>query len=402
METFRYRFEVPYEVALHPTRHLFAPDNPLLAEVMRTSAERPVKTLFVLEHELRARWPGLAGAMEAYARQHPGEIGLAGPVRLLKGGERLKNQPAQIQRLLEAFNRAGLCRHSCVVAVGGGALLDAVGFAAAIHHRGLRLVRVPTTVLAQCDSGVGVKNGLNMFGKKNLVGAFAPPWAVINDGAFLATLEDRDWRAGLAEAVKVAVLKDASLFERLEELAPRLVRRDQAAMDEVVHRSARLHLEHIATAGDPFEFGTSRPLDLGHWSAHKLEQLTCHRLRHGEAVAVGLALDATYAHAAAQLDEASWRRLLQLLETLGFALYVPELRLGLDRPEDVGSILHGLEEFREHLGGRLTICLPGGIGRACEVHAVDLCLLARCVEFLAARATEKGGTPWAPRPVFVP
>src|SRR4029079_4140447 len=110
----------------------------------------------------------------------------------------------------------GLDRHAFVMAVGGGALLDLVGYAAATTHRGGRLLRVPTTVLAQNDSGVGVKNGVNAFGVKNLVGTFAPPFAVINDLRFLQTLEPRERVAGMAEAVKVALVRDASFFEWME------------------------------------------------------------------------------------------------------------------------------------------------------------------------------------------
>src|SRR6202022_3179540 len=116
------------------------------------------------------------------------------------------------ERMLKVFHAAGLDRRSYVVVVGGGAVLDAVGFAASIAHRGIRLVRLPTTTLAQADSGVGVKNGVNLFGKKNWLGAFAVPWAVINDTAMLATLPDRDFVCGFSEAVKVFLLKDPAAF----------------------------------------------------------------------------------------------------------------------------------------------------------------------------------------------
>ena len=137
--------------------------------------------------------------------------------------------------------------------LGGGAVLDAVGFAAAAAHRGVRLVRVPTTTLAQADSGVGVKNGINAFGKKNFLGTFSPPWAVINDEAFLQTLSDRDWRCGIAEAVKVALLKSERFFDQIGEAVPRLRMRDEQALIPIVRRSAWLHLHHITDGGDPFE-----------------------------------------------------------------------------------------------------------------------------------------------------
>ena len=180
----------------------------------------------------------------------------------------------------------------------------------------LKFIEQGATVLAQDDSAVGVKNGINAFGQKNYLGTFTPPFAVVNDSSFLATLSDRDWCGGLSEAVKAALIKDHTFFEDIEERAAALAARDMTAMEHVVRRSAALHLQHIATAGDPFEMGSSRPLDFGHWAAHKLERLTSHQLRHGEAVAIGIALDSTYSHLSGFLAEGDWRRILALLSRL--------------------------------------------------------------------------------------
>src|SRR6187402_1345070 len=143
----------------------------------------------------------------------------------------------------------GTCRReesSCAsTAVGGGAVLDAAGFAAAIFHRGVRHIRCPTTVLAQADSGVGVKNAINAFGLKNLLGTFAPPFAVINDSAFLDKLPARDKRAGIAEAVKVALIRDADFFTWLEAEAEALARFAPNALDTLVRRCALLHMHQI-------------------------------------------------------------------------------------------------------------------------------------------------------------
>src|SRR5207342_1375288 len=171
------------------------------------------------------------------------------------GGEKVKNLPRYVKEILRAINDGGLCRHSYVVAVGGGAVLDVAGYAAATAHRGVRLIRVPTTVLSQDDSGVGVKNGINAFGKKNYLGTFAAPFAVINDADFLTTLSDRDWRSGISEAIKAALIRDAGLFDFIEQHAVRLKQRDMGVMKDVVSRSAALHYAHIATGGDPFELG---------------------------------------------------------------------------------------------------------------------------------------------------
>jgi 3-dehydroquinate synthase len=325
----------------------------------------------VVDAGVTAARPELLDEIASYCLAHGEALALAGPVLTLPGGEQVKNDPAALTAVERAIHDARLCRHSYVVAIGGGALLDVVGFAAAIAHRGVRLIRIPTTVLAQDDSGVGVKNGVNGFGEKNYRGAFAPPFAVVNDLDFLSTLSDRDWRSGTSEAVKAALIRDAAFFESLEADAERLVARDTAAMERLVRRSAALHLEHIATGGDPFEQGSSRPLDFGHWSAHKLEGLTDHALRHGEAVAIGIALDATYSWVTGRLAEDDWRRILALLRALGFRLWAPELAHDLDRPSRDTSVLHGLEEFREHLGGRLTILLLAGIGEPVEVHEID-------------------------------
>ena len=272
--------------------------------------------------------------IEEYCQRHRTVLHLAGPVVIVAGGEAVKNDPRHVEEIHRGINDAGLCRHSYVVAIGGGAVLDAAGYAAATAHRGIRLIRVPTTVLAQDDSAMGVKNGINAFGKKNYLGTFAPPFAVINDSSFLPTLDDRDWRAGVSEAIKAALIKDRTFFDFLELQASALKARDLSAMEQVIRRCAALHLTHIATSGDPFELGSSRPLDFGHWSAHKLEQLTNHRLGHGEAVAIGIALDTTYSYLAGFLPEDDWRRILSLMPAIGLSVYAPELGQHLETEDD--------------------------------------------------------------------
>jgi 3-dehydroquinate synthase len=245
--------------------------------------------------------------------------------------------------------------------VGGGATLDMAGYAAATSHRGIRLIRLPSTVLAQNDSGLGVKTSVNRFDKKNFLGTFTPPFAVIDDFELLESLSDRDWRSGAAEAVKVALIKDSEFFRWIEENAALVAKRNSSAMEHLIYRCAQLHLRHIA-GSDPFETGSSRPLDFGHWAAHKLEQLTNYNLRHGEAVAIGMALDVTYSHLMGMLSEDSWDRILRTLLDLGLPVYAPEL--------ETGDLFAGLTEFREHLGGELTILLLRDIGQPVEVHKI--------------------------------
>ena len=279
---------------------------------------------FVDEHVAEAR-PAVLSDLARVVAENPGRCLPAGPVNVVPGGEAIKNDRDELDRILKAFHDADLDRRSYVVVIGGGAVLDAVGFAAAIAHRGLRLVRLPTTTLAQADSGVGVKNGVNLFGKKNWLGAFAVPWAVINDTALLATPPDRDFIAGFSEAVKVSLLKSPPVFDRLCRTACRIRRRDLAAALPIIRASAEWHRTHITQGGDPFESREARPLDFGHWSAHKLEAMTDFRLRHGEAVAIGLAIDAVYSTLAFGFPKADVLRVLRCLLDLGFALDHPAL-----------------------------------------------------------------------------
>jgi 3-dehydroquinate synthase len=268
-----------------------------------------------------------------------------------------------VGQVLTAINDNNLCRKSCVLVIGGGALLDAVGFAASTAHRGIPIIRMPSTTLAQCDSGVGVKNAVNYFGKKNFIGVFDPPHAVVNDSRLLTSLDDRHWRSGLSEAVKVALIKDATFFKEIEQCAQQLVNRDQEAIINVIKKSAILHLEHITNGGDPFERLNARPLDFGHWSAHKLEQITGNELTHGEAVSIGLAIDVGCSVALGFLDESVAKRVIALLQNLGLPTSIKALE---DR-----ALIDGIEEFRQHLGGPLTLLMIKGIAEPVEVHELD-------------------------------
>jgi 3-dehydroquinate synthase len=389
--------QVTFDYPVLFTHGLFAAGNPILRDVLtsRAGADGTARVLVVIDSGVAAATGGLTGAIARYAEGHHDAMALAGPAVIVPGGETAKNDPAVLDRIHRAINDARLCRHSYVAAIGGGAVLDVVGYAAATAHRGIRLIRIPTTVLAQDDSAVGVKNGVNAFGKKNYLGTFAPPFAVINDFDFLTTLSERDWRAGISEAIKVAIVRDPAFFEALEADAPRLMARDPAAMERLVRRSAALHLAHIAGGGDPFELGSSRPLDFGHWSAHKLEQMTGYRLRHGEAVAIGMALDSAYAHEQGFLPRAALQRILDLLVAVGFDLLPDELAHAPE-PTTGASVLDGLEEFREHLGGTLTIMLLRGLGQPFDVHEIDRDAMMRSIGVLA-RAQDAARTASAPR-----
>jgi 3-dehydroquinate synthase len=292
----------------------------------------------------------------------------------IPGGEASKSDPAVIEMTVRHIHDHHLCRQSFVLVVGGGAVLDVAGYVAAIAHRGLRLIRMPSTVLAQNDAGVGVKNGVNVLGRKNFLGTFAPPFAVINDFAFLKTLPPRELQAGMAEAVKVALIKDRAFFDLLFGERHCLAAFDEDPLEKMIYRCAALHIHHIGKHGDPFEFGSARPLDFGHWSAHKLEEMTCGVLNHGEAVSVGIALDSLYSCHEGLIGEGDLHRIFTLLTDLGLPLYHPQLA-SLD-------IAGALREFQEHLGGELALTLLTGIGSKKEVDRIDTRLMRSCIEEL--------------------
>lgn len=368
-DTILQQIVVPFEYPVAFTRGLFDPANPLLAETVRRKGEpRRHRALVILDGGVAKARPSLAADAQAYAAAHAAHLELVQPPRVVPGGESVKNDLMGLAGIINTMVERRLCRHSYVIVVGGGAVLDAIGFAAALVHRGLRLIRVPTTVLAQCDSGVGVKNAINLNGVKNLVGTFAPPFAVLNDLELLKTLPERGWTDGIAEAFKVAMIKDRAFFAWLVEHAAKLRARDEAAMEQLVRRCAALHLEHIRAHGDPFEFGSAKPLDFGHWSAHRLEAMSNYRISHGHAVAIGLALDAAYSVSIGWLGLEEFELLYKGLAEAGFELWHDVLERQRNGELDV---LHGLREFREHLGGELSLTMPKGVGASHEVNEMD-------------------------------
>ncbi len=364
-------FAVRYTFAVHFTRDAFALDNDCLARALaRPAPGRPARALVYVDAGVADSLPNLSRSIHAYFGAHESDgLQLAAPPQMVAGGEAAKADLSILDRVGASVAEHRLCRHSYIVAIGGGAVLDAVGCAASLVHRGLRQVRLPTTTLGQCDAGLGVKNGLNRFGAKNFFGTFTPPWAIINDARFLDQLDARSWRAGISEAVKVGIIKDRAFLGELVALAPRLAMRDAEAMARVIRRCAELHLEHITQGGDPFEQGSSRPLDFGHWSAHRLEVATGHRLLHGEAVAIGVALDTLYAAEIGRISASESDAVLGILSQCGFRLY--DEVLDLKDAEGRRAIYAGLEQFREHLGGELTLAMPDGLGQRRDVTTFD-------------------------------
>lgn len=346
------------------TRGLFAPENPVLIDALRGGAPRAVA---LIDEGVARTHPDIESRLRARLALDPDAPRIL-ECRVVPGGEPCKGDRSLVDLVVELVHRHHLCRRSWVLAVGGGAVLDAVGYGAAIAHRGVRLVRIPTTVLAQDDAAMGVKNGINRFRKKNFEGVFSVPWAVLNDFDFLTTLPDTYWRGGFSEAVKISLLKDRGYFEEIESAAPRILARDLEAALPVIRRCADLHLAHIVLGGDPFELNEARPLDYGHWAAHKLEQLTDFAVSHGEAVAIGVALDSLYSSHLGWLPTADAHRVVRCLQSLGLPVWHPML--------ESSELLAGLDEFREHLGGRLCVTLLKSIGRAENVDSMDRRLVA--------------------------
>jgi len=365
METLNQEFAVNFTYKVHFTEKLFEKSNLIFANIFSLNPSFLPKALVLIDSGVYRKHPHLVSQIKEYFEHYVNILPklVHDPIEIT-GGELAKNDISHLDKVYELIEQHKICRHSYIIVIGGGAVIDMVGYAASTSHRGMKLIRIPTTVLSQNDSGVGVKNSINFFGKKNFLGCFSPPFAVLNDFTFLKTLDKRDWIAGIAEAIKVALIKDKDFFSFIEINAFSFQdRENMEPMKYLIHRCAELHLNHIGKYGDPFEKGSSRPLDFGHWAAHKLEHLTNHNLRHGEAVAVGIALDTTYSYISGLVDEKSWRRVLKTIANIEFDLFVPELN------EDV---FKGLEEFQEHLGGNLTIMLLDEIGRGKEVNKVDI------------------------------
>jgi len=376
----RYDFQIPvtFKHRIVFTKDAFALENSELAEILTQGGGRRV--IVYLEKAVANAWPSLVEGIQDYF--NPLDLEFCG-TQVFLGGEIAKADDAIVKEIWASLDAAHLDRHSYVIIIGGGAFLDAVGFAASTAHRGLRVVRFPTTTLAQGDSGVGVKCAINSFGKKNWIGSFSVPFGVIIDFNFLATQDGATCRAGLIEAVKVALVKDAEFFSWIEANITALAKLDPEFLEPCIEKSAILHARHIAEGGDPFENGSSRPLDFGHWAAHKLESMTSHQLSHAPAVAVGLALDTLYSARSGLLKFSIAEQILRLMQALGLGIYHP----ALDWLDDKGRrrVLDGLDEFREHLGGQLTVLLLEDLGRASEVHEINEVLLGECITELRTR-----------------
>lgn len=374
------RFTVSYEFPVCFTRSSFAVDNLVLRDIVARAGNKTHKVLPVIDEQVLRDHPQLLTQLKAYSQTHSDLIELILPPLMVRSGEICKSDPLEVDQFYRITQERNIDRHSFTLVIGGGSVIDAIGYAAATAHRGIRLIRMPTTVLGQNDAGIGVKNAVNYLGRKNYLGTFVPPFAVINDFDFLRTLPERDQRAGMAEAVKVSLIKDAAFFNWLHDNRHALAAFEDPAVEYMIRRCAELHLNHIAGGGDPFERGSARPLDFGHWSAHRMEELSHNELRHGEAVAIGIALDSLYSSELGLIDNALLEKIFTTLKTIGFTLYHSSLAK-ID-------IHKALQDFREHLGGELCITLLTGEGVADQFNHIDTVVMKTCAEKLAQLSSQ--------------
>lgn len=383
MDFIEQEFSVKFNYKVYFTSAIFNIQNALFNNFLKEKKTNSIqKIFFVIDAHVANAHKNLIGEIRAYFKKYTSVI-LVDDILIIPGGEAVKNDLYLFNKIIEAVNLYGMDRHSYIAVIGGGSILDVAGYASAVAHRGIRHIRISTTTLSQNDSGIGVKNGVNHLNKKNFLGTFVPPFAVFNDEQFLLSLDDRNWRSGISEAIKVALIKDAIFFNWIENNASQLVARDLTTMNYLVRRCAELHLQHIG-GDDPFEMGSSRPLDFGHWSAHKLEQLTNFEILHGEAVAMGIALDSSYSAFSNRLSKAEAARIIDLLLQLKFEITHPFLQL-----ENDNVLLEGLNEFQQHLGGQLTIMLLSAVGKGEEVHEIDPVILKSSAQYLKEYTTTK-------------
>jgi len=380
----RLTYTIEYPVLF--TENVFDPSNPVLARTLdRLSENRVHRAMVFIDSNVADVFPQVTQHVIQYFEAYADDIELAEEPRIIPGGEIVKSDFSVVPPMTSALIEAHLCRHSYVIIIGGGAVIDTVGFAASITHRGLRVIRIPTTVLSQASAGVGIKTGVNFANTKNGMGTYAPPFAVINDSQFLFSLQDRDWIAGMAEAMKVAVLTDAEFFEELTSIASSVQARQPETMLQLVRRTAELNLRYSAKQNDPFEVGFGHPLDLGHWAARKIESLSNLEVSYGEALAMGTLIDCRYAVEVGWLSETDFERIHTAFAQAGFSLWFSELEIvGVDGNLE---LLHGIPEFQEHMGGVLTIIYPDKIGSFRIEHEVDIEALERALDRLKTMAS---------------
>ena len=262
---------------------------------------------------------------------------------------------ANVSRMLDVLVTNRFARDACVVALGGGVVGDMAGFAAACYQRGIAFVQVPTTLLAQVDSSVGGKTGVNHPGGKNLIGAFHQPAAVFADTDTLATLPDRELRAGLAEVIKYGLIVDRDFFDWLEQNAVKLLERDTAALTHAIKRSCEIKAEIVAR--DEHERGDRALLNLGHTFGHAIESATNYvTWLHGEAVGAGMLLAADMSQRLGWVGAADVSRVERVLELFGLRTDVSSL--------SAATLAEKMKIDKKVAAGRIRLVLLKAIGKS--------------------------------------
>jgi 3-dehydroquinate synthase len=304
-------------------------------------------------------------------------FGDAPVVLFLEPGEKYKTL-ASVEKLLRQMARAGGDRGSLLIAFGGGIVGDVGGFLAAIYMRGISYVQVPTTFLAQVDSSVGGKTGVNLPEGKNLVGSFHHPLAVFADIGVLGTLPDRELRAGLMESVKAGIIRDRTLARFMEEHVDEVLGRDAKALEKVIAASIRMKAGVVNK--DERESGLRMILNFGHTVGHALEQATLYKtLLHGEAIGWGMIAALSLARKRATISASQFDRLVRLIHLYG---PLPALKLKAKR------VIAATGGDKKNVGGVRRFVLPIGIGDAGVVEDVTPAELEAAVGYMLARAAE--------------
>lgn len=255
-----------------------------------------------------------------------------------------------VDLIYKRFIELGVDRSSFVLGIGGGIVTDIAGFVAATYMRGVEFGFISTTLLGEVDASVGGKNGVNVEGYKNMVGTFCQPKFVICDVNMLRTLPAREFRAGLAEVVKSAVIADAELFATLEKCDFATLQRDTALLEEIVFRA--ISVKAAIVERDEREQGDRRKLNLGHTLAHAIEKLSS-KMNHGEAVAVGLRMITDIAEQGGALGSCDAARIRALLEKIGFSL---------ESPVERRRLLAAVRKDKKSEGDDIFIVVPRAIG----------------------------------------
>ena len=279
---------------------------------------------------------------------------LAPSVHLFDDAESEKNLQS-VEGLAQSLVSAGADRHALIVAIGGGVVGDVGGFVAATYLRGVSLVQVPTTLVAQVDSAIGGKTGVNLPEGKNLVGAFYPPRLVLADPELLATLPEREFRGGLAEVIKYGVISDARLFAFLEKRLDAILHRDAAALEHVIRRSIAIKAQVVGK--DEKESGLREILNFGHTFGHALESVTRYRhFQHGEAVAWGMMCAALLGHEVAGTPADVVSRIVALVRKMGPLPPWPDVK--------AKEIIDAMRSDKKARGGKLRFVLAKKLGQA--------------------------------------